>query len=94
MTEQHTRETIAQELNRRQFTRGTFGGAAPAGLVLTGCSNNNSKHNAAAATRATTSAGSPAAVGSPAAARGAPAILNGSKRSFLGGMYYVLEGEA
>jgi len=111
--EESARQLVAKRLNRRQFMRGSFGTAALAGLVMAGCSsnnsgNNNNKTNNAAtnlATKAPTSAAAAptqtsistraataVTTGSPAAA-GAPAIIKGSKLSFLGGTYYVPEGE-
>ncbi|MHB8575364.1 MAG: ABC transporter substrate-binding protein [Dehalococcoidia bacterium] len=116
MKEQCIRETIAQKLNRRRFMRGSFGGAALAGLVLAGCSSDNNRKNNTAAAKATatkatnaaatvasggataaavrSAAGSAAATGPPAAVAGAPAFLKGTKLSFLGGTYYIPEGEA
>jgi multiple sugar transport system substrate-binding protein len=116
MIGESAKDLVARRLNRRTFVKGTFGSAALAGLVMAGCSSNNSnsgnKANTAstqaaatkAATTAATAAGtaaatraaSPAAAGSPAAAAvatGAPAVIKGQKLSFLGGTYFVPEGE-
>jgi multiple sugar transport system substrate-binding protein len=110
MADEQRELSEGRRLSRRSFIRGSFGAAALAGLAAAGCgSNNNNAGNKANANAAASSAATkpPTQAASAAAATqapatqaagtpisGAPAVLKGTKLSFLGGTYYVPEGEA